>query len=342
MTRQSIFRLCLSLLVSVFCERGFAARPPKAFGAEVSPLPTEAKDPAFDKLLPPKPTLEILSRGLRWAEGLGWDKTNGCIFFTDVGPRALFRWKENKGVSQMRFSTAISKAGQNLFHGDGLLMDKTGHIIIAGHSTRQIFRIENNLSFTTLADKFDGKRLNSPNDLAMDSTGNLFFTDPPYGLAGKNESPDKELGFNGVYRLSSSGELTVLTRGLTWPNGIALSPDEKTLYVSVSDEQKPVVMAYDLNADGTTGKGRIFFNAAPFAKAKQGLPNGLKVDRDGNIFLAGPGGIFVLSQQGKLLGRIFIAAYTTNCAWGDDGTTLYVTTAHTLCRFKTNTKGAGF
>ena len=284
-----------------------------------------------------------MSRGLGWGEGLGWDKTNECVFFTDVRRGALFRWRENKGISQMRFSTASPKTNQHPFHANGLMLDKkTRHIIVAGHSTRRIFRIENNLSFTTLADKFDGKRLNSPNDLAMDSAGNLFFTDPPYGLAGKNESHDKELGFNGVYRLSSSGELTVLTRDLTCPNGIGLSPDEKTLYVSVSDEQKPVVMAYDLKANGTAGKGRIFFDAAPFAKAKQGLPNGLKVDRDGNIFLAGPGGIFVLSPQGKLLGRIFIAAYTTNCAWGDDGTTLYVMTAHTLCRFKTTTKGAGF
>ena len=339
MTRQKNLRLCLPLLIFVFCcETVFAAqRVP-----ESQPLSTDAKDPAFDKLLSPKPTLEILSRGLHWAEGLGWDKKSECVFFTDVGRGALFRWKENSGVSQMRFSTASRKAGQNYFHGDGLLVDKTGHILIAGHIARQIFRIENNLSFTTLADKFDGKRLSSPNDLTMDSAGNLFFTDPPYGLPGKNESHDKELGFNGVYRVSSSGELALLTRDLTWPNGIALSPDEKTLYVSVSDEQKPVVMAYALKANGTTGKGRIFFNAAPFAKAKQGLPNGLKADKDGNIFLAGPGGIFVLSPQGKLLGRIFIADYTTNCAWGDGGSTLYVTTAHTLCRFKTNSKGAGF
>lgn len=339
MTRQKNFRLCLSLLVPIVCCGPVLAAKQVT---EIRPLSTDAKDAAFDKLLPEQPKLEVLSRGLRWAEGLGWDRTNECVYFTDVGRNALYRWKENKGISQMRFKTTSPKAGQTPFQGDGLLVDKSGHIVVAGHSARRIFRIENDLSLATLAQRFDRKLLNSPNDVTIDSAGNLYFTDPPYGLAGKNESRDKELGFNGVFKLSPDGELKLLARDLTWPNGIALSPDEKILYVSVSDEQKPVVVAYGLNEKGGIESGKIFFNVSSFSKAKQGLPNGLKVDKDGNVFLAAAGGIFVINPRGKLLGRIFIADYTTNCTWGDDGSTLYVTTAHTLCRFKTNTKGAGF
>ncbi len=298
----------------------------------------ESKDSAFDKLLAPGANLEVLKRGIGWGEGIGWDKKNGCVYFTDVAKAGIFRWKDGKGISKLQ---GLGGKDSIKYEADGLIVDKTGHILIGGHRNRCVSRLENNFTLTIVADKFKDKRFNSPNDLVLDAQDNLYFTDPPYGLKGKNDSTEKELKFNGVFRLSPSGELKLLTKDLTWPNGIALSPDEKTLYVSVSDQKKPVVMAYDLGASGIS-HGRVFFDCAGFASDKKGLPNGVKTDKDGNVFLAGPGGIFVLDAQGKHLGTIMVANYTMNLTWGDDGATLYITTAHTLCRLRMNTKGTGF
>jgi gluconolactonase len=321
----------LSLLLLIFgCVPVFAEKKQ----ATQIPLRIESKDPAFEKLVPRETNLEILTRGLGWGEGIGWDKKNQCLFFTDVRRGKVGRYKGNQ-ISYLKFP---STATPDTFHADGLILGKTGHLILCGHSSRRVMRLENNLSLTVLAEKFDGKKLNSPNDVILDSEGTLFFTDPPYGL-NEDKGQKSELGFSGVFRLSKTGALTLLTPDLVWPNGIALSPDEKTLYVSVSDEQRPAVVAYDLKDDGTVARGRVFFDFAPFANAKQGLPNGVKVDRSGNVFVCGPGGIFVLDPKGKLLGKILIADYTTNCAFGEDGSTLYVTTAHMLCRFKTKTTG---
>jgi Gluconolactonase len=215
---------------------------------------------------------------------------------------------------------------------------------MADHGNRQVSRVDSvNFTKTVLADRYNGKRFNSPNDLVFNRAGDLFFTDPPYGLAKLNDDPAKELDFNGVYRLSGAGVLSLLTRELTFPNGIALSPDERTLYVAVSDPTRPVWMAYDLRADGTVGNGRVFFDASALAKAgRSGLPDGMKVDAAGNVFASGPGGVLVFSPQGKHLGTIVTGNLTANCAFGDDGSTLYMTVNHALMRVRLRTRGPGF
>src|SRR5690606_18095256 len=193
---------------------------------------------------------------------------------------------------------------------------------------------------TTLADRYEGKRLNSPNDAVFRSNGDLYFTDPPYGLRGLNDSPLKELPYNGVYRLSADGELTLLTDELSFPNGIAFSPDEKTLYVANSDPNRAIWMAYDVNDDGTISNGRVFFDATPWVKAgRRGAPDGMKVDRSGNLFATGPGGLVVLSPDGTHLGTIVTGQATSNCAFGDDGSTLYITADNLLLRVRLNTRG---
>jgi gluconolactonase len=194
----------------------------------------------------------------------------------------------------------------------------------------------------TLVDNYQGRRLNSPNDLTYKSNGELYFTDPPYGLPKNWDDPRRELDFCGVYRLDKDGKLTLLAKDLSRPNGIAFSPDEKTLYVANSDPQRAIWMAYPVNGDGTLGSGRVFANVTEMVAKHKGLPDGMKVDRSGNLFATGPGGVHIYSPEGKLLGRIETGEATANCAWGDDGSTLYITADMWLCRVKTKTRGAGW
>jgi gluconolactonase len=193
-----------------------------------------------------------------------------------------------------------------------------------------------------LVERFEGKRFNSPNDLVFGRDGSLYFTDPPYGLTKTFDDPGREIGWNGVYRLGPDGGVSVLVKDLKAPNGIGLSPDGRTLYVGQSDGERPFVMAYDLAPDGTVSNGRVFFDTSPLRKTGPGAPDGLKVDRHGNVFTTGPGGVLVLSPEGKHLGTILTGVPTANCAFGDDGGTLYITANDKLCRVRTTTKGLGF
>ncbi len=198
-------------------------------------------------------------------------------------------------------------------------------------------------SFETLADKYDGKRFNSPNDAVFKSNGDLYFTDPPYGLEGLNDDPAKELAFNGVYRLAKDGTVTLLTKEMTFPNGIGFSPDEKTLYVAQSDPQAPIWKAFDVKPDGTLGSSRVFADATAWAEAgRKGLPDGLKVDQRGNVFATGPGGVHVFAADGAHLGTIDTGEATANCGFGEDGSVLFVCADMYLGRIQTNTKGLGF
>jgi gluconolactonase len=195
---------------------------------------------------------------------------------------------------------------------------------------------------TTLADRYQGKRLNSPNDLVLKSDGSIYFTDPPFGLPGAFDDPDKELSFQGVYRLSPDGTLTLLTKELEAPNGICFSPDEKTLYVSNADRKNAVWMAFDVLENGTLGPGRVFFDATEWVRTKKGVPDGLDVDRHGNLFAAGPGGIHVIAPDGTHLGSFEIDVPTANSAWGEDsgdGSYLYIAADTAIYRIRTSTKG---
>ena len=213
------------------------------------------------------------------------------------------------------------------------------------HGERRVARLEKDgKTMTTLADRYDGKRLNSPNDGVYHSNGDLYFTDPPYGrmLKDKEGFPDRDMDYCGIYRLPKDGKLMLLTKEMTKPNGIAFSPDEKTLYVADSDPDMAIWMAFPVKVDGTLGKGKVFFDSTKWVKTKKGLPDGMKVDAKGNVFATGPGGVLVFTPAGKHLGTIATGVNTGNCCFGDDGTVLYVMCDKEICRIKTRTKGLGF
>ena len=306
----------------------------------------ERLDPALDALIPADATLERLVEGLDWSEGPVWRKSGGYLLFSDIPRNTVHRWKEGEGLSiflrpagYIRNDPAGLELGTN-----GLVFDAQDRLVMADHGNRQIARLdEANFTRTTLADRYEGKRLNSPNDLVIHSNGDIYFTDPSYGLTGLNESPVKELDFNGVYRLRPSGELTVVTRELSFPNGIVLSPDERTLYVAVSDPRNPVWMAYDVAADGSVSGGRVFFDGSELLRqGKQGVPDGMTVDAQGNLFASGPGGLLIISAQGRHLGTIVTGQATSNAAFGDDGSSLYMTADMEIIRVRTSTRGIGF
>jgi gluconolactonase len=306
----------------------------------------ERLDPRFDKLIPRDAVLEKLAQGFEWSEGPVWVRKGGYLLFSDIPNNSVMKWKEGEGISL--FLKPSGYTGEAKRGGEpgsnGLLLDAQGRLVLCQHGDRRMARLEKDGRFTALADRYQGKRLNSPNDAVFKSNGDLYFTDPPYGLAKGPDDPARELNFCGVYRLSADGKLMLLTGRLTRPNGIGFSPDEKVLYVSQSDPQQAVWMAFALKDDGTLGPGRVFYDATPVVKAGKlkGLPDGLKVDHRGNLFAAGPGGVNVFSPDGTLLGRINPGEATANCCFGDDGATLYLTADMYLCRIKTRTKGLGF
>jgi gluconolactonase len=211
------------------------------------------------------------------------------------------------------------------------------------HGDRRVTRIEKDGKKTVLADSYMGKKLNSPNDLVYHSNGDLYFTDPPYGLPKWEKDPTKELDFHGVYLRKKDGKLILLTKEMTRPNGIELSPDEKTLYVANSDPEQPIWKSFPVKDDGTIGEGKLFVDGTKWVKDKRlGLPDGMKIDVDGNIWATGPGGVWVFSPKGEVLGNIDTGTNTANCCFGDDGSTLYIAANHDICRVKTLTKGKGF
>jgi gluconolactonase len=293
--------------------------------------------------------MEVLAGGFDWTEGPLWIKEGGYLIFSVIPPNKIVRWKEGEGASiYLRPSGLTGPKDLRAEPGsNGLLLDSQGRLVLCQHGDRRMARMDAPLSspapkYVTLADRYEGKRLNSPNDACTHSNGDLYFTDPPYGLAKRMEDPEKEIPYQGVYRLSRDGKITLLTREVTRPNGIAFSPDEKTLYVASSDPDKAVWHAYPVNADGTLGTGRIFADFTKQVGKVKGLPDGLKVDVNGNLFATGPGGVVVFAPDGTHLGTLLTGEATSNCAWGDDGSTLYITADQYLVRIRTATRGNRF
>ncbi len=317
-------------------------------GAEATTYPAigriERVDPRFDALIPRDAVLEKLAEGFEWSEGPVWVPDGGYLLFSDIPNNAVMKWKEGEGVRAFLkpsgYTGASSRGGEP--GSNGLLLDSVGRLVLCQHGDRRMARAEKDGRWTTLADRYKGKRLNSPNDAVFKSNGDLYFTDPPYGLQGEDRKTLGELGFCGVYRLSTAGRLTLLTDQMTRPNGIAFSPDEKTLYVANSDPKRAVWMAFDVTDDGLIANGRVLYDATAWVGKRKGLPDGMTVDQSGNLFATGPGGVSVFTPDGTLLGRIDTGEATANCTFGDDGSVLYVTADMVLCRIKTNTKGLGF
>jgi gluconolactonase len=305
----------------------------------------ERADARLDLLVPKDAVIEVLAEGFKWSEGPVWDRAGGRVLFSDVPNNVVHAWSEKGGLADfLRPSgyTGPEGGGGREPGANGLAFDAQGRLVLCQHGDRRVSRLEGG-RFVPLVERFEGKRFNSPNDLVFAGDGSIYFTDPPYGLTKTFEDPDRETGWNGVYRLGPDGKVAVLVKDLKAPNGIGLSPDGRTLYVGQSDGARPVVMAYDLAKDGTVSGGRVFFDTTPLKKNGPGAPDGLKVDRHGNVFTTGPGGVLVLTPKGEYLGTIVTGVPTANCGFGGaDGATLYVTARDRLCRVRTTTKGLGF
>lgn len=304
----------------------------------------ERFDKRFDDLVSTDARIEVLSSGFEWSEGTVWVKDGGFLLFSDIPRNSVMKWVEGEGVSlylkPAGYTGAIeygAEPGSN-----GLLIDPEGRLVSCEHGDRRVSVLTKDGGKRTLVDNYEGKRLNSPNDGAFKSNGDLYFTDPPYGLPKNFDDPRRELDFCGVYRLAKNGKLTLLTDEMTRPNGIAFSPDEKTLYVAQSDPEAAIWRAFEVKADGTLAKSRVFHDVTEMVGKYPGLPDGMKVDRSGNLFATGPGGIHVFAPDGTPLGRIDTGEKTANCAWGNDGTVLYMAIDMYIGRIKTNTKGAGW
>lgn len=321
--------------------------------AQPTPFPTIGQvvrtDPRLDRLIPIESKIEVLATGFVWTEGPIWVKEGAFLLFSDVPQNTVFKWTEKDGVTPFLKPSGYTGAGTYSDEpgSNGLTIDRQGRLISCEHGDRRVTAMPLNGTGgkRTLADNVNGKRFNSPNDVVAHSNGSYYFTDPPYGMPKREKDPTRETEGFGVYRIAPEragvpGAVSTVVGDLTRPNGIALSPDEKTLYVAQSDPVRPVVMAYPLQADGSVGKGRVVFGAE--GMKKQGLDggfDGMKVDRDGNLWVTGGGGVLVLSAAGDLLGHIKIGVATANCAWGDDGSTLYITADMYLCRIRTAAKG---
>lgn len=295
--------------------------------------------PELDRIVPSGAQIEKLAGGFKFTEGPVWIH-EGYLLFSDIPNNAINKWTPDGKVA-----TFLKPSGYDgtdlpagaLVGSNGLTLDKQGRLIICQHGNRRLVRREKDGKITVLADRYEGKRLNSPNDAVYKSNGALYFTDPPYGLPKQDDDPAKGLKFNGVYRLAG-GKLQLLNQDMTRPNGLAFSPDEKLLYVANSDAKKKVWMRFEVKPDGTLANGKIFFDVT--SQTAEGLPDGMKVDSRGNLYCTGPGGIWIFSPEGKHLGTIQPSEVPANCGWGDkDGKTLYMTARTGLYRIKLSIAG---
>jgi len=308
----------------------------------------ERRAPALDALIDPRAPIEKLAEGFTWSEGPAWVRRGSYLLFSDVPANRMHRWSEQDGLSTFLEPSGLAgpvpqglrEAGSN-----GLIPGPGNTILMADSGSRTIARLDlATRRKTVLAERYQGRRFNSPNDLVLARTGAIYFTDPPYGLAGINDSPLKEQPVNGVYRLDPDGRVTLIDGALSFPNGILLSPDGRTLYVSNSDPHRAIWMAYRLDARGNVTSRRIFADVTgQVARERPGLPDGMAIDRHGNLFVSGPGGIYVISPAGRILGRIETGTAIANCTFGGpDGRTLYMTSNHMLARVRTRTAGLGY
>jgi gluconolactonase len=312
--------------------------------AETVPVTITSLDPRFDQLVPKDAKLEKIADGFTWVEGPVWNKQGGYLLFSDIPANAVYTWRPGEHASLFLENSGLS--GMTPFAGkepgsNGLALSKDGRLVLCRHGDREIGRLEDDGRITSVANRYDGRRLNSPNDLVFKSDGSLYFTDPPFGLPGVFDDPHKS-PVQGVYRVGTDGTVTLLIDNVKAPNGIAFSPDERILYVSDVDPQRAAWLAYDVQPDGTVANGRVLFDAGRWRRDPFFGPDGLKVDRHGNLFGARPGGVSVIAADGTLLGTIETGHPASNVAWGEDGKTLFITGGTSVYRLRVTTEGAHF
>ncbi len=325
---------CVSLAWWMTVSLALAAPPRPTLGS------IERRDPALDELLSSDARIEVLASGLDWSEGPVWDPAGKRLLFSDIPRNTIHQWSEEGGLAVFMKPSGFTGVGD---YGrepgsNGLAFDADGRLLCCEHGDRRVSLLSRDGGKLTLADRFEGKRFNSPNDLAVHPDGSIYFTDPPFGLPQGWRDPRRELDWCGVYRIAPDGTVTLEDRSLARPNGIALSHDGKLAFVAQSDGREPIIRKYEVKPGGGLVEGERFFDASGLEGP--GATDGLKLDRAGNVWATGPGGVLIISPEGKLLGRILTGQRTANCAWGDDGSVLYLTADAYLCRVQTRVKGA--
>jgi gluconolactonase len=324
-----------------------AATPPPAAPTKIEDARIDRWDPALDAIVPADWKVEKLAEGFGWAEGPIWVKSGGYLLFTDVPGNKMWKWSEAGGLEKFLDPSGAASPDPQVWReagANGLAILDDNNILLADTGNRAIQKLDlATRTKTPVATHIDGKKFSSPNDVVKMKSGVIFFTDPPYGFRKFDEAPEKEVAFNGVYRAGTDGKVTVIDKELHRPNGVALSPDESVLYVAQSEPTKAILMAYTLDAGGNVTGRKLFHDFADLmGDTTPGLPDGLAVAADGTLFATGPGGVIVLSKDGKRLGRIWDGKATANCKFGDDGKTLYMTSHDMLARIRLNIAGAGF
>ncbi len=345
--------LFLACLLLTACNAGPSAEqaaPPEKEPARYSTRGSiERLDAQLDNIISPEATIEVLAEGFEWTEGPVWVPQGGFLLFSDIPQNSVFKWTEKDSISlylKPAGSSGEAAAGEEP-GSNGLLLDRSGKLVLCQHGDRQLARMEAPLAepkpvYTTIVSQYKGKRLNSPNDAVYLSNGQLYFTDPPYGLPGGADSPQKELDFQGVYRFEEGkNTLTLLTKELSRPNGIGFSPDGKTMYVANSDPKKAIWMAYDVTSDGGIKNGRVFYDATAQVSQAKGLPDGMTVHSEGYVFATGPGGVWIFNPEGKHLGTIKTGEATANCTFGNNESVLYITADMYLLRLRLKPEGSG-
>lgn len=299
-------------------------------------------DDQFYQVISRESKVQILASGFQWSEGPSWDLNKQRLYFTDVPKNEAYVWSQSVGLKVfLNPSGAANVEGFREPGANGLFFDYQSRLLLCNHGQRSIEHLSDDGGVReTLVDRFKGRKFNSPNDIVAARDGHLFFTDPPYGLEGLNDSVLKELDFNGVYHLAPNGNVKLIDETMSFPNGIAISRDHKTLYVSQSDPQNPVIMRFDLDDAYEVVSKSVFFDFAPFlADNAHGLPDGMTLDVMGNVIATGPGGIYAISSEGQAYGRINLDRASSNCTFGEDGTVLFITNQDRLLRIETKTIG---
>lgn len=303
----------------------------------------ERLDPGLDKLIPkPEDTgAEIIAEGFEWSEGPLWLEEENMLLFSDVPKNTIYKWTESGGASlyltPSGYTGSAPRGGET--GSNGLLLNRDRELVLCQHGDRRLAVMNATLGdpapdFTSIVGHYKGKKFNSPNDVTMRSNGDLFFTDPPYGMEKREADPARELPFHGVFKVGADGKAVLLTDSITRPNGIALTPDEKTLIVANSDPAKAIWYTFELGSNDSLSNPGILRDVTAEAKSEAGLPDGLKIDRQGHIFASGPGGIWIFAPDGKLLGKIKLPGVASNCALGDNDRTLYITADNYVLRVK--------
>lgn len=301
----------------------------------------ERIDPGFNSIVDENATAEIIAEGYDWSEGPVWVESEKMLLFSDVPQNKVYKWTEEKGVelylTPSGYTGAPARGGE--MGSNGLTLNKNNRLTLCQHGNRQIAWMDADWTtpkpvFKTIADNYQGKKFNSPNDLVYRSNGDLYFTDPPYGLEKNMDDPLKEIPFQGVYCVKPTGEIKLVTDTITRPNGIVFTPDQKTLIVANSDSSKPCWYAYDIGENDSLINPRIFYNASEEIKKEKGNPDGLKIDKNGNVFASGPGGLWVFDKNAKLLGKLKFQMPVSNCALSLDEKTLYITADMYVLRVK--------